>query len=72
MRPRQGAKLVFSWPTFPENACIASGCVANLKPVPQAKALGQVNRHFSQEDEYVSVSLLFCGLGLVAYHEIAL
>ena len=35
-----------SWTTFPENVFVASRCVVNLKPVPQAEAPGQVNRLF--------------------------
>lgn len=35
-----------SLPTFPGSSSIVSRCVANLKPSPQAKAPGQINRPF--------------------------
>lgn len=34
---------------FLESASMASKCVANLKPVPQAEAAGQVNRAFHRK-----------------------
>lgn len=35
---------------FPESSSLAFRYVADLKPVPQAEALGQVNMPYSQED----------------------
>ena len=35
---------------FPENNFIASRCMVNLKPAPQAEASAQVKKPFSLED----------------------
>ena len=58
---------------IPESTSVASRCVANTKPDPQADALGQVNRPFSQADlGCVSVWCLCSALGLVACQELSL
>lgn len=45
---------------------VASGCVANLKPAPQAKVPGQENRTFSDEVQgCVSVCCLYSELQLL-------
>ena len=62
----------FSLPTFPESASVASRCLANLKPVPRVKALGQVDGLFSEAGgTYVSVCCLCSALGIVAFPELS-
>ena len=61
-----------SLPAFQEDTSVAHRCVANLRPVPQIEASGQLNGPFSHADR-LCYSLL-CGiLGVVScpeYHSI--
>ena len=54
--------------TFPDSTSVASGCVTNLNPAPQAETPGQLIGIFSQEDwACVSVCSLCSVLGMVAF-----
>lgn len=69
-----GQRSVKGWclPMFYERVSVASGCVVNLRSVPQAEAPGQVNRPFSQKDwGCVSVCCVCCALGAVACQELS-
>lgn len=54
-----------SLPAFPEGTSVALRCVANLRPVPQAEASGQLNGPFSHADG-LCFSLLCGVLGVVS------
>lgn len=45
MRPRE-LRDGIRWSTAPESTSVATRCMVNLKPAPQAEAPGQVDRPF--------------------------